>query len=411
MELDVVNPDDANVVLDEVIVADDVYVVVVANLDDEVVEVDEVDFLGYVAVVVNLIDVTVDDMMMPDDLDVVVVAIDVMSELLTINDDVDDVGVDHLNVVVCWLLPVDVADVLLVVDVVVNDVKVVVFQVVNDDDCDAAVVGNVADDVKRLILQDVGDSNSNDATCCKNALMHAKEKASKDDERTLVRWIVMNKNVYEDVDVNDEVVVEDDVVEDVEYEQVEVCDVDVNEEIQLLDLDVLQVSDVLKVVHVDGKVPLKTCDANLAVTWGWTPPLGKVPMNVQDANVDVSLRDFLLDVVMHSKVPILDVVFLPDDVEVVLTNFVQYFWSVMLTRSMDRMMLMYWVSPQFLMCKVMSKSACVIFSRMLFSWMLSSLVKLSCMLSITMSMFMFMLNSLALLWFMVLMRMLSSLMM
>ena len=47
-------------------------------------------------------------------------------------------------------------------------------------------------------------------------------------------------------------------VEDVEDEQVEVCDVDVYEEIQVLDLDVLQVGDVLKVVAVDGKVPLKT---------------------------------------------------------------------------------------------------------------------------------------------------------
>ena len=70
---------------------------------------------------------------------------------------------------------------------------------------------------------------------------------------------MVNKNVYEDVDVNGEVVVEDDVVEDAEDEQVEVCDVDVNEEIQVLDLDVLlQVGDVLKVGAVDGKVPLKT---------------------------------------------------------------------------------------------------------------------------------------------------------
>ena len=45
-------------------------------------------------------------------------------------------------------------------------------------------------------------------------------------------------------------------------------------------------------------------------------------MNVQDANVDVNLRDVLLDVVVHSKVPIFDVVLLPDDVEVVLAIFV-----------------------------------------------------------------------------------------
>ena len=46
--------------------------------------------------------------------------------------------------------------------------------------------------------------------------MHAKEKASKDDEKELVRRVVVNKNVYEDVDVNGKVIVEDGVVEDVE---------------------------------------------------------------------------------------------------------------------------------------------------------------------------------------------------
>ena len=63
VELDVINPDDANVVLDEAVVADNVYVavIVVANLlDDEVVEVNVVDVLDDVAVVVNLIDVTVE---------------------------------------------------------------------------------------------------------------------------------------------------------------------------------------------------------------------------------------------------------------------------------------------------------------------------------------------------------------
>ena len=75
----------------------------------------------------------------------------------------------------------------------------------------------------------------------------------------------MNKDVYEDVDVNDEALVEDDVVEDAEDEQVEVCDVDINEEIQALDLDVLQVHGVLKVGDVGGKVPLKTWDVNLDV--------------------------------------------------------------------------------------------------------------------------------------------------
>ena len=48
---------------------------------------------------------------------------------------------------------------------------------------------------------------------------------------------------------------------------------------------------------------------------GLSTPLGKVPMNVQDANVDVNLHDVLLDVVVHSKVPIFDVVLLVDDVD------------------------------------------------------------------------------------------------
>ena len=60
-EFNIVNPDDANVVLMRLLLLTDVYVAVVANLlDDEVVEVDVVDVLGDVAVVVNLIDVTVD---------------------------------------------------------------------------------------------------------------------------------------------------------------------------------------------------------------------------------------------------------------------------------------------------------------------------------------------------------------
>ena len=47
--------------------------------------------------------------------------------------------------------------------------------------------------------------------------MHAKEKESKDDEERVVGRVVVNKDVFEDVDVNDEiVVVGDNVVEDVE---------------------------------------------------------------------------------------------------------------------------------------------------------------------------------------------------
>ena len=50
--------------------------------------------------------------------------------------------------------------------------------------------------------------------------MHAEEKASKDDEKRVVGKVAVNKSVYEDVDVNEEVVVEDIVVEDVEDEVV-----------------------------------------------------------------------------------------------------------------------------------------------------------------------------------------------
>ena len=152
VEFDAVNPDDAGVVLDEAVVADDVYVAVVANLlDDEVVEVDEVDVLGFV-VVVNLIDATVEDVVY-DDLDVLVVTVVVVSELLIINDDVDDVGIDRLGDVACRMLPVDVVNVLLAVEVVVSDVKVIVFQVVDDNVGDAAVMGKVADNVKDWVCK------------------------------------------------------------------------------------------------------------------------------------------------------------------------------------------------------------------------------------------------------------------
>ena len=57
----------------------------------------------------------------------------------------------------------------------------------------------------------------------------------------------MNNRVYEDIDVNDKVVVEDHVVKDAEGDQVGFYDVDVDEITQVLDLDVLQVDDALKV--------------------------------------------------------------------------------------------------------------------------------------------------------------------
>ena len=71
-------------------------------LDDEVVEVDVVDVLGDIAVVVSLVDVPVDDVVYVD-LNEAVVAVVVVSELLMVNDDVDDVDVDHLGDVVFWL--------------------------------------------------------------------------------------------------------------------------------------------------------------------------------------------------------------------------------------------------------------------------------------------------------------------
>ena len=125
---------------------------------------------------------------------------------------------------------------------------------VNDEDCDdildcdAAAVDNVVGDVRGLILQNVVDDDDGNDDCCRDALMHAREEASKDDKETIVGRVVMNKGVYEDVDVDGENVVEDDVVEDV----------DVNEEIQVLDLDVLQVGDVLKVGDGDGQASLNT---------------------------------------------------------------------------------------------------------------------------------------------------------
>ena len=125
MKFNVVNLDDANVVLDEVVVAA-VYVIVVANLlDDEVVEVDVVDVLDSVDVVVNFIDIVVDAMY--DDLDVSAVPIVFVSELLVSNGDVDDVNVDGFVHVVGIVLPVGVVVELLVGEVVVDDVGVELF--------------------------------------------------------------------------------------------------------------------------------------------------------------------------------------------------------------------------------------------------------------------------------------------
>ena len=45
---------------------------------------------------------------------------------------------------------------------------------------------------------------------------------------------------------------------------------------------------------------------------GLNTPLSRVSINVQDANVDVNLRDVPLDVVVHSEVPIVHVVLFSD---------------------------------------------------------------------------------------------------
>ena len=166
-----------------------------------VVEVNVVNVLDNVDVVVSLIDIVVDDVVC-DDQDAVVVAIAFVSELLISNDGVEDVDVDHLGDVVCWLLPVDNVDELLIVEVVVDDVRVVIFQVIDDDDCDAAAVDDVVDDTKWLVLQDV-DKDNGDDDWCRNALIHAKEKVSKEDAKRRVRRVVVNKDWYEDVDVNE----------------------------------------------------------------------------------------------------------------------------------------------------------------------------------------------------------------
>ena len=72
------------------------------------------------------------------------------------------------------------------------------------------------------------------------------KKVSNNDDEELVRCILMNKCVYEDVEVDGEIVVEDH-VEDAEDGQVVVCNHDVDEGILVLDLDVLHVDGVLQV--------------------------------------------------------------------------------------------------------------------------------------------------------------------
>ena len=102
---------------------------------------------------------------------------------------------------------------------------------------------------------------------------------------------------------------------------------------------------------------------------GCIPPLGEVPVAVQDVNADVNLFHVLLDVVVRFVVPIFDVVLLPDDVEVVLTIIV----VVLLVDDVDKVdeqadadVLGF---PQFSMYKFMLRSSCANFSRTSFSLM------------------------------------------
>ena len=108
-----------------------------------------------------------------------------MDELLVGNDDTEE-DVDVVDDVLCEVI---------LVDVVVDGVRVVAFQAVDDD-----------------------NGNDDDAKVC--ALMHAKEKASAKDETRAVRKVVMNKDVCGDVSVSEGGVAENNIVEDSEDEVV-----------------------------------------------------------------------------------------------------------------------------------------------------------------------------------------------
>ena len=106
---------------------------------------------------------------------------------------------------------------------------------------DAVVVDSAVNDVKGLVLKEV-DEDSVDVDCDRNTLMPAEWKASNDDG-ALVRCILTNKSVCEDVYVDDEVVVENH-LKDTEDGQVVVRCLDVKT--QLLDLDAPHTDDVLQ---------------------------------------------------------------------------------------------------------------------------------------------------------------------
>ena len=59
-------------------------------------------------------------------------------------------------------------------------------------------------------------------------------------------------------------------------------------------------------------------------------------MDVQAVNVDVNLYNVLLDVVVHSNVPISDVVLLPEDVEADVEFVLAIFVVVLLVDDVDK---------------------------------------------------------------------------
>ena len=127
------------------------------------------------AIVVNLINVAIDVGEYHGDADDKSITVEVMDELLICNDDNED-DVDGVDNVVCEVIAVDV---------VVDSMRVVAFQAVDDDNGD--------------------DDDDDDAA--RSALMHAKEKASANDETKVARKVAMSKDVYGDVE--DEVVLID----------------------------------------------------------------------------------------------------------------------------------------------------------------------------------------------------------
>ena len=92
----------------------------------------------------------------------------------------------------------------------------------------------------------------------------------------------------------------------------------------------------LKVGDVDGKVPFKTRDVDLDERWDcislWANAC-RCP--VQDVGVDVNFCDVLLEVA-RSKVPVFDVVLLPEDVEDDVEVVLAFLVIILLVADVDR---------------------------------------------------------------------------